>query len=186
VKFFRMKTKDDGSFDFQAGLSLLLVRPTVLLSSIHHLIILIGLHLSSSSSSPSNPAAVPSHSFSSTPHRELPTTDVAVSHLEHELSVVREVMEKVRGLEGKVSYQVKKLVALADTNKEVPGGADAKQNGANTGAENADDEDAEANGESCPCIRLSPAYKTRELNDPLSSSCRPALVPTEPVRAPRV
>jgi hypothetical protein len=88
--------------------------------------------------------------------------------LEHELSVVREVMDKVRGLEGKVSYQVKKLVALAEANKEVPGGADAKQNGANPGAENADDEDAEANGESCRWFRLSPAYETRELNDPSS------------------
>lgn len=42
------------------------------------------------------------------------TSEYAEASLTSEMVVIREVMEKTKGLESKVSYQVKKLVTLAN------------------------------------------------------------------------
>ncbi|WVQ82949.1 hypothetical protein IAT38_005085 [Cryptococcus sp. DSM 104549] len=112
---------EDDSLDFSSGLSLLSVRPHLLLSSLHQLTILLALRLASPSHL-SNPDASSSTALSTpfTQPRERPelTAENAASELAGELVVNQEVMDKVRGLESKLEYQIKKLVGLAEAEEK--------------------------------------------------------------------
>ncbi|KAJ9107815.1 hypothetical protein QFC19_002721 [Naganishia cerealis] len=116
------KSKDatHSDLDFANGLSLLLIRPHLLLASIHQLVIMLGLRLANSSSAPHDeeeemPSIRP-FSADRTERKSLASSsgEYVQASLQNELTVIREVMEKTKGLESKVSYQVKKLVALAN------------------------------------------------------------------------
>jgi U3 small nucleolar ribonucleoprotein protein LCP5 len=118
----RRARNSDVSLDLTSGLSLLLLRPHLLLTSLHHLVILLALRLSSlnASHSHTNPDASSSTALT-TPfaaprsRRDLKSAKEVEEEIAGELVLVQEVMEKVRGLESKVEYQVKKLMGLADT-----------------------------------------------------------------------
>ena len=88
------------------GLSLLLVRPQVLLASLHNLVITLALSLSGN---PVSNAAV--HTFGDL---ERSRGDNVAEELYGELAMGQEVMDKVRGMESKLEYQIKKLMALAE------------------------------------------------------------------------
>jgi U3 small nucleolar ribonucleoprotein protein LCP5 len=109
----------DESLDMSAGLSLLLVRPHLLLASLHHLVIMAGLRLSSLSdhTPDATPSAALSNAFAAG-IKSRPKPDSAAAwedELAGELQLCHEVMDKVRGLENKLEYQIKKLVGLAET-----------------------------------------------------------------------
>jgi len=101
-----------------SGLSLLLLRPHLLLTSLHHLIILLGLKLSSAVNIDINAttSTALSNSFvqQGVDERNLDSAEEISNELAGELVLVQEIMDKVRGLESKVDYQVKKLIGLAD------------------------------------------------------------------------
>lgn len=118
---FRSKDESHNDFDFANGLSLLLIRPHLLLASIHQLVIMLGLRLASGSSGSQEDEDedLPSIRPFSADRTERPSLadrsgEYAEASLKTELTVIREVMEKTKGLESKVSYQVKKLVTLAN------------------------------------------------------------------------
>ncbi|KAK8844624.1 hypothetical protein IAR55_006471 [Kwoniella newhampshirensis] len=121
----------DPSLDFSSGLSLLLLRPHLLLSSLHNLIILLALRLTNA---PLLPDASTSSAFStpfassSRSRDAIDTAQIAADELAGELVLSQEVMEKVRGLESKLDYQIKKLVGLAEAEEkrgqEVPDDAE--------------------------------------------------------------
>lgn len=107
----------DESLELSEGLSLLLVRPHMLLASLHHLVVLVGLRLSSFSEHA--PAAGSSAALSQpfVDGRSRPSPDSAAEwedELAGELALCHEVMDKVRGMETKLEYQIKKLVGLAE------------------------------------------------------------------------
>jgi len=99
-------SNNDESMDMSAGLSLLLVRPQVLLASLHNLVITLALSLSGT---PVTDGVV--RNFGEI---ERSRSDVVSNELYGELAVCQEVMDKVRGMEGKLEYQIKKLMALAE------------------------------------------------------------------------
>jgi U3 small nucleolar ribonucleoprotein protein LCP5 len=107
-----------------SGLSLLLLRPHLLLTSLHQLVLLLAFRLTSSTelSAPtannSTALRIP-YSSSSRPARPTETDDLE-DELAGELVLCQEIMEKVKGLESKVAYQVKKLVALAEAEEAKP------------------------------------------------------------------
>jgi len=109
---------EDPSLDFSSGLSLLLVRPHLLMASLHHLVVLTGLRLSSlSSHTPdASSSAALAHPFAGgrTSRPDSPSATEWEDELAGELQLCHEVMDKVRGLENKLEYQIKKLVGLAE------------------------------------------------------------------------
>ncbi|KAJ9095791.1 hypothetical protein QFC20_006586 [Naganishia adeliensis] len=122
IKSLLEKSKDQSQtdFDFAHGLSLLLIRPHLLLASIHQLVIMLGLRLAASSEKEiEDDEELPGIRPFSADRVERPSlaemsSEYAEAFLTTELVVIREVMEKTKGLESKVSYQVKKLVTLAN------------------------------------------------------------------------
>ncbi|WVN85970.1 uncharacterized protein L203_101128 [Cryptococcus depauperatus CBS 7841] len=111
--------KHDPTLSFDNGLSLLNLRPHILLSSLHHLVILLALRLTGFC-----PATNPSLSsslttpFANPRSRPQITQDIALTEIAGELIMNQEVMEKVRGLESKLEYQIKKLVGLAEAEEK--------------------------------------------------------------------
>jgi U3 small nucleolar ribonucleoprotein protein LCP5 len=95
----------DESLDLSSGLSLLLVRPHLLLAGLHH------LTLRQNQPDASSSAALAS-TFAA--GRTRPEDPVWENELAGELALCHEVMDKVRGMESKLEYQVKKLVGLAE------------------------------------------------------------------------
>lgn len=146
----RSKDASHPDFDFANGLSLLLIRPHLLLASIHQLVIMLGLRLATSSAIPlDDEEELPSIRPFSADRTERKTlanssSEYAQASLQNELTVIREVMEKTKGLESKVSYQVKKLVTLANE-------AGMRDTDAKKPEEEADEADAE--GESPSSLR---------------------------------
>lgn len=112
-----------------SGLSLLLLRPHLLLTSLHHLVLLLAFRLSSStelSTPTANNSTALKVPFNSAARPARPEgTDELEDELAGELVLCQEIMEKVKGLESKVSYQVKKLVALAEADEAKPKNAEA-------------------------------------------------------------
>ncbi|RSH80296.1 uncharacterized protein EHS24_008869 [Apiotrichum porosum] len=108
----------DESLDLSGGLSLLLVRPHMLLASLHHLVQLVGLRLSSCAEHTPDaaPSAALTHPFATgRSARPKPSSAAAwENELAGELQLCHDVMDKVRGMETKLDYQVKKLVGLAE------------------------------------------------------------------------
>lgn len=104
----------DESLDMSSGLSLLLVRPHLLLSGLHHLIVLVGLRLSSLRQTQPDAASSAALASAFAAGRTRPKDAVWEDELAGELSLCHEVMDKVRGMESKLEYQVKKLVGLAE------------------------------------------------------------------------
>lgn len=104
----------DESLDLSAGISLLLVRPQLLLASLHHLVVMAGLRLSSLSQHTPDAGASSAlgNSFASSSRTR--STDNIEDELAGELALCHEVMDKVRGMETKLEYQIKKLVGLAE------------------------------------------------------------------------
>jgi U3 small nucleolar ribonucleoprotein protein LCP5 len=85
------------------GISLLLLRPQLLMSSLHQLIILTALRV----------AGVPTDV--EIDNLSLARIGTSISHdLASTLAVNQEVFDKVRGLENKLEYQIKKLAGLAE------------------------------------------------------------------------
>lgn len=121
----------DGSLDLSAGLSLLLVRPHLLLASLHHLVQLVGLRLSACAehTPDAGPSAALAHPFADgrAAYRPTPTSAAGwEDELAGELQLCHDVMDKVRGMETKLDYQVKKLVGLAEAAaKKAPAAATA-------------------------------------------------------------
>lgn len=101
-----------------AGLSLLLVRPQVLLSSLQNLVLLLSLQLSGASDNgnllESNSSTVRSFGDLNRIRPDLSDLDTFSSELIGELATSQEIMDKVRGMESKLEYQIKKLTALVD------------------------------------------------------------------------
>ncbi|RXK36694.1 hypothetical protein M231_06081 [Tremella mesenterica] len=116
----KVKT-NDSSLDMSSGLSLLLLRPHLLLSSLHHLVILLALRIQGIEPS-SGLYAETSFASSSRSPLVIDKPEDAMREIIRELSVNREVMDKIKGLEGKLEYQIKKLSALAEA-EEVRGQA---------------------------------------------------------------
>ncbi|KAJ9125533.1 hypothetical protein QFC22_000494 [Naganishia vaughanmartiniae] len=165
------KSKDAShpDFDFANGLSLLLIRPHLLLASIHQLVIMLGLRLATSSSVPHDdeeemPSIRP-FSADRTERKSLANSsgEYVQASLQNELTVIREVMEKTKGLESKVSYQVKKLVTLANE-------AGMRETDAKKTEQEVDEDNAE--GEFFGTIKLAPSADTA-LTDPLSFKPNP-------------
>ncbi|GFZ44704.1 hypothetical protein JCM24511_02428 [Saitozyma sp. JCM 24511] len=104
----------DPSLDLSAGLSLLLARPHVLLSSLHHLVLLLALRLSTQSNYHPDAESSSPASLSLASGGVPSNSDDMISRLAGELLLGSETLEKVRGLESKLDYQIKKLVGLAE------------------------------------------------------------------------
>lgn len=86
------------------GISLLLLRPHLLLETLHHLCIRLAMQLVGDNREWQIPADL---SF-------VHSIDGALTEkLTGEILVAQEVMDKVKGLESKLEYQIKKLVNLA-------------------------------------------------------------------------
>ena len=113
---------DDPSLETSSGLSLLLLRPQLLLSSLHNLVILLSLRLAASAAhapTPSDSTAVTtSFSAHQRDRRELEGVDDFLDELSGDLTLSQEVFDKVRGMEGKLEYQIKKLIGLADAEEK--------------------------------------------------------------------
>ncbi|KAL7412877.1 hypothetical protein BDY24DRAFT_391416 [Mrakia frigida] len=109
--------KDPSSLDLAAGLSLLSVRPNLLISYTHLYALLIADRLASASQPSLSPVASSSSSSASVldnfsaarPARSSPVLGQDKEVVE-EMILIREVMERVRGMEGKVGKQVDRLV----------------------------------------------------------------------------
>lgn len=112
--------KADPSLDFEKGISLLLVRPQLLLASLQHLVQLVGLRLTCAKSDTPNAGASAALStpFNAGTIRE--RTGEVEAELAGELALCHDVMDKVRSMEGKLEYQVKKLVGLAEAAEKKP------------------------------------------------------------------
>ncbi|CAK9781907.1 hypothetical protein CC85DRAFT_309434 [Cutaneotrichosporon oleaginosum] len=104
----------DESLDLSSGLSLLLVRPHLLLSGLHHLIVLVGLRLSTLRQTQPDASSSAALASAFAAGRTRPEDAVWEDELAGELALCHEVMDKVRGMESKLEYQVKKLVGLAE------------------------------------------------------------------------
>ncbi|WVF66313.1 hypothetical protein IAT40_001053 [Kwoniella sp. CBS 6097] len=115
---------NDESLDFSSGLSLLLLRPQLLLSSLHNLIITLSLRLLNPSLPLPSLEDLQSSTSLSTPFtasRSHPSADNVEEMLREiggELVLSGEVMDKIRGMEGKLEYQIKKLVGLAEADEK--------------------------------------------------------------------
>ncbi|WWC57969.1 uncharacterized protein I303_100504 [Kwoniella dejecticola CBS 10117] len=115
---------DDESLDFSNGLSLLLLRPQLLLSSLHNLIIMLSLRLLDPSLPFPTPEELQSTIALSTPltaprsHTSIKGSKGIVAELGGELILGQEVMDKIRGMESKLEYQIKKLVGLAEADEK--------------------------------------------------------------------
>ncbi|OCF33150.1 U3 small nucleolar ribonucleoprotein LCP5 [Kwoniella heveanensis BCC8398] len=116
--------RNDESLDFSSGLSLLLLRPQLLLSSLHNLIITLSLRLLNPSlplpSSEDLQSALSLSTPFTAPRAHQPTDNVEemLRELGGELVLTGEVMDKIRGMEGKLEYQIKKLVGLAEAEEQ--------------------------------------------------------------------
>ncbi|EKD01788.1 hypothetical protein A1Q2_03851 [Trichosporon asahii var. asahii CBS 8904] len=106
--------KADPSLDFEKGISLLLVRPQLLLASLQHLVQLVGLRLTCAKSDTPNAGASAALStpFNAGTIRE--RTGEVEAELAGELALCHDVMDKVRSMEGKLEYQVKKAAEVAE------------------------------------------------------------------------
>ncbi|OCF59790.1 U3 small nucleolar ribonucleoprotein LCP5 [Kwoniella mangroviensis CBS 10435] len=121
----KVKNNDD-SLDFTNGLSLLLLRPQMLLSSLQNLIILLSLRLIDPSLPFPTSDEIQSTISLSTPftaprsHKDIAKGSVGsmMSELSGELMLGQEVMDKVRGMESKLEYQIKKLIGLAESSEK--------------------------------------------------------------------
>jgi hypothetical protein len=165
----RSKDASHPDFDFANGLSLLLIRPHLLLASIHQLVIMLGLRLATSSSVPQDdeeemPSIRP-FSADRTERKSLANSSGAYvqASLQNELMVIREVMEKTKGLESKVSYQVKKLVTLANE-------AGMRETDSKKTEEEVDEDDAEGR---FPSMKRTATLLTLLPTDPLSFKPNP-------------
>ncbi|WVQ74026.1 hypothetical protein IAR50_003607 [Cryptococcus sp. DSM 104548] len=118
--FNKVEQKDE-ALEFGQGLSLLNLRPHLLLSSLHQLVILLSLSLTSPQEEQPNPASSSSLTTPFTNPRSRPDlsslTDV-LTELAGELVMNQEVMDKTRSLENKLEYQIKKLVGLAEAEEK--------------------------------------------------------------------
>lgn len=113
---------NDESLDTSSGLSLLLLRPQILLNSLHNLVILLALRLSSGTEHTPDHTVSTAFTTPFTSHlrdrRELDGLEDVVDEIGGELLLNQEVMEKVRGMEGKLEYQIKKLIGLAEAEEK--------------------------------------------------------------------
>ncbi|OWZ62278.1 hypothetical protein AYX15_05557 [Cryptococcus neoformans] len=115
----KVQNKDE-DLDFANGLSLLNLRPHLLLSSLHQLVILLVLRLASSTEATPDPSTSTALSIPFPNPRSRPelTDDNVLNEIAGELVMNQEVMDKVRGLENKLEYQIKKLVGLAEAEEK--------------------------------------------------------------------
>lgn len=113
---------DDPSLDTASGLSLLLLRPQLLLASLHNLVIQLSLRLATGTShQPSmsdSTAATTSFDTHQRDRREVAGIEDFLDEISGELALGQEVFDKVRGMEGKLEYQIKKLIGLADAEEK--------------------------------------------------------------------
>lgn len=114
--------RDDTAFDFADGLSLLSVRPQQMLTALHQLVILLGLRLSASAEL--LPDASAAHhdamSLAGVQTAELDNPLEMINTITAQLLVNHETIDKVRGMEAKLDYQIKKLIGLADAAERAP------------------------------------------------------------------
>ena len=99
------------SQDMSTGLSLLLARPQLLLANLHHLVLALAYRIYGSD----QPDMYASTAFNEAFSSDLLSNDVEVNNeLVGQLALNQEIMDKVRGMEGKLEYQIKKLLALSE------------------------------------------------------------------------
>ncbi|WRT63524.1 uncharacterized protein IL334_000429 [Kwoniella shivajii] len=121
----KLKNNDD-SFDFSSGLSLLSIRPQILLSSLHNLVILLSLRLLDPTLPFPTSEELQSTISLSTPfteprsrsHANTSSTKGVMNESGGQLILNQEVMDKIRGMESKLDYQIKKLVGLAEAEEK--------------------------------------------------------------------
>ena len=107
----RRASEADESLDMSSGLSILLLRPQLLLSSLHNLVLLTAFRLAGETHDP----PLSSLNFDElSSHMDVEDPDAAIDRLGESLRVNQEVMDKIRGMEAKLGYQIKKLSALAE------------------------------------------------------------------------
>lgn len=98
------------------------MRPQVLLASLHDLVILLSLRLVSSSthlpSIASSTAATTPFDTHQRDRRSLDGVADFLDELSGDISSGQEIFDKVRGMEGKLEYQIKKLIGLADAEEK--------------------------------------------------------------------
>ena len=104
--------KGDPSLDGSAGLSLLSVRPQQLLASVNNLALRLAIGLSGGEAL--GKAVEPTFGEA----KGVESLAELTSELDTQLVVEQEVMDKVRGMESKLDYQVKKLTALAEAEEK--------------------------------------------------------------------
>lgn len=116
----------DGNLEMADGISLLLLRPQLLMSSLHQLIVLTAMRLSGVDVDTVEPT-YPSLDVDGAEkdRQEIADNDEAVKELCGELALDNEIFDKIRGLESKLEYQIKKLVGLADASANAAANAQA-------------------------------------------------------------
>lgn len=100
------------------GISLLLLRPQLLLSSLHQLIIMTALRIAGASADIDASDSAALTAAMSDRARVALSQETVSAELAGELAVNQEVFDKVRGLETKLEYQIKKLVGLAEASEK--------------------------------------------------------------------
>lgn len=109
------------------GISLLLLRPQLLMSSLQQLIILTAMRLSGVDVDEVEPVypSLDVDGVTEKDREEIADSAEAVRELCGEMALDNEIFDKIRGLESKLEYQIKKLVGLADASANAAANAEA-------------------------------------------------------------
>lgn len=109
------------------GISLLLLRPQLLMSSLQQLIILTAMRLSGVDVDEVEPVypSLDVDGVNEKDREEIADSAEAVRELCGEMALDNEIFDKIRGLESKLEYQIKKLVGLADASANAAANAEA-------------------------------------------------------------
>lgn len=103
------------SQDMSTGLSLLLVRPQLLIANLHNLVLSLAFRLAGQEQFDMYASTAFTRSFGS----EIDVPDPSIpDELHGQLALNQEIIDKVRGMESKLEYQIKKLSALADVSEK--------------------------------------------------------------------
>jgi U3 small nucleolar ribonucleoprotein protein LCP5 len=109
------------------GISLLLLRPQLLMSSLQQLIILTAMRLSGVDVDGIEPEypSLDEDGDAEKDRQDIADSAEAAKELCGELALDNEIFDKIRGLESKLEYQIKKLVGLADASANAAANAEA-------------------------------------------------------------
>lgn len=111
------------------GLSLLLVRPQLLLANLHHLVLAVAYRLSAASTADLYASDPFKTSFDVDADLDLDEESRLPEELIGQLGLNQEIIDKVRGMESKLEYQIKKLSALAESQEKAADAQEAPEEG---------------------------------------------------------